>query len=77
MPRLSAARSARSRQKRGWFAARPSATEDTHKTYAESLRGTDHLRRVLAEAQTLVGTALAAPTQRTEIASGKKLKEAP
>jgi phosphoglucomutase len=56
---------------RGWFAARPSGTEDIYKIYAESFRGTDHLRRVLAEARTIVGTALAATTQQTEIASGK------
>jgi len=55
----------------GWFAARPSGTEDIYKIYAESFRGTDHLRRVLAEARTIVGAALAAPTQQTEIASGK------
>jgi phosphoglucomutase len=42
----------------GWFAARPSGTEDIYKIYAESLRGADHLRRILAEAQTIVGAAL-------------------
>jgi phosphoglucomutase len=46
----------------GWFAARPSGTEDIYKIYAESFRGADHLRRILAEAQTIVGAALAAPT---------------
>jgi phosphoglucomutase len=45
----------------GWFAARPSGTEDIYKIYAESFRGEDHLRRVLAEAQTIVGAALAMP----------------
>jgi phosphoglucomutase len=44
----------------GWFAARPSGTEDIYKIYAESFRGTDHLRRILEEAQTIVGDALAA-----------------
>jgi len=44
----------------GWFAARPSGTEDIYKIYAESFQGTDHLRRVLAEAQTIVDTALVA-----------------
>jgi phosphoglucomutase len=43
----------------GWFAARPSGTEDIYKIYAESFRGDDHLRRILEEAQTLVGTVLA------------------
>ena len=42
----------------GWFAARPSGTEDIYKIYGESLRGADHLRRILAEAQTIVGAAL-------------------
>jgi phosphoglucomutase len=44
----------------GWFAARPSGTEDIYKIYAESFRGADHLRRVLAEAQTIVNDALEA-----------------
>jgi phosphoglucomutase len=44
----------------GWFAARPSGTENIYKIYAESFRGADHLRRILEEAQTLVGDALAA-----------------
>jgi phosphoglucomutase len=43
----------------GWFAARPSGTEDIYKIYAESFRGADHLRRVLDEAQTMVDDALA------------------
>jgi len=41
----------------GWFAARPSGTEDIYKIYAESFRGTDHLRRILEEAQTIVNNA--------------------
>jgi phosphoglucomutase len=45
----------------GWFAARPSGTEDIYKVYAESFRGEEHLQRVLAEAQAIVGEALAAP----------------
>jgi phosphoglucomutase len=53
----------------GWFAARPSGTEDIYKIYAESFRGTDHLHRILAEAQAIVDTALAAPGERPEIAS--------
>ena len=59
----------------GWFAARPSGTEDIYKIYAESFRGADHLRRILAEAQAIVGAALAAPTQQPEIASRTNLKE--
>ena len=42
----------------GWFAARPSGTEDIYKIYAESFRGADHLRRILEEAQTIVGETL-------------------
>ena len=45
----------------GWFAARPSGTEDIYKIYAESFRGADHLRSILAEAQSIVDAALAAP----------------
>jgi phosphoglucomutase len=44
----------------GWFAARPSGTEDIYKIYAESFRGDSHLRRILEEARTIVSTALAA-----------------
>jgi phosphoglucomutase len=41
----------------GWFAARPSGTENIYKIYAESFRGRDHLRRILDEAQTIVNDA--------------------
>jgi phosphoglucomutase len=44
----------------GWFAARPSGTEDIYKLYAESLRGEEHLDRILVEAQEVVDAALAA-----------------
>jgi phosphoglucomutase len=44
----------------GWFAARPSGTENIYKIYAESFRGADHLRRILEEAQTIVSDVLAA-----------------
>ena len=47
----------------GWFAARPSGTEDIYKIYAESFRGADHLHRILADAQAIVDAALAAPSQ--------------
>ncbi|MBA4141555.1 MAG: alpha-D-glucose phosphate-specific phosphoglucomutase [Nitrosospira sp.] len=43
----------------GWFAARPSGTEDIYKIYAESFLGTDHLDRILEEAQAIVSDALA------------------
>jgi len=42
----------------GWFAARPSGTEEVYKIYAESFRGEAHLRRIQEEAQVLVGKAI-------------------
>ena len=44
--------------KDGWFAARPSGTEEIYKIYAESFLGPDHLRRIEDEAQTIVSEAL-------------------
>jgi phosphoglucomutase len=40
--------------KSGWFAARPSGTENVYKIYAESFQGQDHLRRIQQEAQELI-----------------------
>jgi len=45
--------------KNGWFAARPSGTEQIYKIYAESFLGQDHLRRIQDEAQTIVSETLA------------------
>ena len=45
----------------GWFAARPSGTEDIYKIYAESFSGADHLKQILKEAQAVVDRAIAAP----------------
>jgi phosphoglucomutase len=45
--------------KNGWFAARPSGTEDIYKIYAESFRDEQHLRTLLEEAQRIVDAALA------------------
>ena len=42
----------------GWFAARPSGTEDVYKLYAESFKGPDHLAQIQAEAQDIVAAAL-------------------
>ena len=42
----------------GWFAARPSGTEDVYKIYAESFQGEDHLKQIQAEAQALVNAAI-------------------
>ncbi|MBI4636517.1 MAG: alpha-D-glucose phosphate-specific phosphoglucomutase [Candidatus Rokubacteria bacterium] len=39
----------------GWFAARPSGTENVYKLYAESFKGEEHLARILEEAQALIG----------------------
>ena len=47
--------------KSGWFAARPSGTEDIYKIYAESFAGAGHLQRVLKEAQAIVDRAIALP----------------
>ncbi len=43
----------------GWFAARPSGTEDVYKIYAESFQGPDHLKQIQTEAQQLVTAAIA------------------
>src|SRR5262249_15650292 len=43
----------------GWFAVRPSGTEDVYKLYAESFRGRDHLQRIQEEAQAITSRALA------------------
>jgi phosphoglucomutase len=48
----------------GWFAARPSGTEDIYKIYAESFRGEDHLLRILNEAQMIISDALSAERPR-------------
>ncbi len=44
--------------KHGWFAARPSGTEDVYKLYAESFKGKEHLQRIQEEAQQLIRRAL-------------------
>ena len=43
----------------GWFAARPSGTENVYKVYAESFQGEEHLEQIIGEAQTVVADALA------------------
>ena len=48
--------------KSGWFAARPSGTEDIYKIYAESFAGADHLQRILEDAQAIVDRAIASPS---------------
>lgn len=44
--------------KSGWFAARPSGTEEIYKIYAESFKGKEHLQELIAEAQTIVDKAI-------------------
>jgi phosphoglucomutase len=46
----------------GWFAARPSGTEDIYKIYAESFVGLEHLRRIQQEARAIVAGALGGAT---------------
>ena len=50
----------------GWFAARPSGTEDIYKIYAESFLGQDHLRKIQEEAQTIVSETLARSAQASK-----------
>jgi phosphoglucomutase len=45
---------------RGWFAARPSGTENIYKLYAESLKGQEHLEEIVSEAQSIVSQSLKA-----------------
>jgi phosphoglucomutase len=47
----------------GWFAARPSGTENVAKVYAESFRGEEHLERLLDEAQALVASVTGSPAR--------------
>ena len=57
----------------GWFAARPSGTENIYKIYAESFQGADHLQRILAEAQTIINAALlASPTETGDYCPSQK-----
>jgi phosphoglucomutase len=49
--------------RRGWFAARPSGTENVYKLYGESFDGAGHLRQIQEEAQALIGKTLGAGGQ--------------
>ncbi len=53
----------------GWFAARPSGTEDIYNIYAESFRGEDHLERIVEEAQAMVDGALGVKRNNAESTS--------
>ena len=48
----------------GWFAARPSGTEDIYRIYAESFASAEHLQRILTEAQPVVDQAIGAQMAR-------------
>ncbi|HSB91077.1 MAG TPA: hypothetical protein VLD63_13750, partial [Anaerolineales bacterium] len=48
----------------GWFAVRPSGTEDVYKIYAESFCGREHLLRIQEEARQIVGRVFAAAAKR-------------
>ena len=54
----------------GWFAARPSGTENIYKIYAESFHGEDHLCRILEEAQSIVDDALASVPKKALAVTG-------
>jgi phosphoglucomutase len=56
----------------GWFAARPSGTENIYKIYAESFQGEKHLHRILAEAQTIINDALSESPPKPVIPSKPK-----
>jgi phosphoglucomutase len=55
----------------GWFAARPSGTENIYKIYAESFSGEDHLQRILSEAQAIVDQAIAQSARAAPLPPGK------
>ncbi len=55
----------------GWFAARPSGTEDIYKIYAESFDSREHLQVILAEAQGIVGAAIAGNFLREPVAGSR------
>jgi phosphoglucomutase len=61
----------------GWFAARPSGTENIYKIYAESFQGANHLHRILKKAQTIINDALAASPSKPGIPSKPKRKKKP
>jgi phosphoglucomutase len=56
----------------GWFAARPSGTENIYKIYAESLKNQAHLQSIVNEAQEIVNNALKSAVTDREPAEGKK-----
>jgi phosphoglucomutase len=61
----------------GWFAARPSGTENIYKIYVESFRGADHLRRILAEARGVVDDAVTSAARHAGPAGPSAAAELP
>lgn len=61
----------------GWFAARPSGTENVYKIYAESFRGPDHLARLESEARTMIRAALAEASARSPGDQGTGVRDMP
>jgi phosphoglucomutase len=61
--------------KSGWFAARPSGTENIYKIYAESFQGAEHLQRIQAEAQTIVNSALTGSPRKSSTTPQPKRKK--
>jgi phosphoglucomutase len=55
----------------GWFAVRPSGTEDVYKLYAESFKDRAHLTRIQDEGQALIGRLFAQPSTSGASASGR------
>jgi len=61
---------------KGWFAARPSGTEEVYKLYAESFRGEEHLELVLREAQAVVDRALAGDCAKAALEESARTRPA-
>ncbi len=61
----------------GWFATRPSGTENIYKIYAESFRGADHLHRILEDAQAIVTDVITAAPRQPGVSAEKKVREKP
>jgi phosphoglucomutase len=56
----------------GWFAARPSGTENLYKIYAESLKGQEHLNTIVDEAREIVNNALQSSAPEAKVAKGER-----
>ena len=56
----------------GWFAARPSGTENLYKIYAESLKGQEHLNAIMSEAREIVNNALGTSAQQGTVQKGQR-----